>query len=355
MSDEEVIIRVEGQVGRLTLNRPAALGALTLNMCHRMTEALLAWEDDPEIRLVMIDHAGERGFCAGGDIRFLYESIRAGDGGALKFFHDEYQLDHLLFVLNKSAVVFMDGLVMGGGSGISMPCRYRVATERTVFAMPETGIGLFPDVGASRFLSRLPGKAGLYMALTGARMKAADCLALGLATHYLPAADLEAQKAAIIADPEHVAEILGERHAEAGPPPYGAIKQKVDRAFSAPDVETIVAHLERDADWGAGVAETIRKKSPLLQKVALRELAEGADKTSYEATLAMEYRMVNRIIPAHDFSEGVRATIIEKDGAPNWSPKTLEDVTDEMVEAVFAPLKNEWTPLKAAQGREDVA
>ena len=157
MTDEaEVFIRVEGGVGRLTLNRPAALHALTIGMVHEMTNALLAWQDDPAIKLVMLDHSTGRGFCAGGDVRYLYDSMKAGDGKAIGFFHDEYQLDHLLYAYAKPTVVFMDGLVMGGGSGIAMPCRYRIASEKTVFAMPETGIGLFPDVGASRFLPPLP-------------------------------------------------------------------------------------------------------------------------------------------------------------------------------------------------------
>lgn len=350
----EVIIRTEGAVGRLTLNRPAAIGALTTDMCHRMTAALLDWENAPDIKLVMIDHAGDRGFCAGGDVRFLYDSIQAGDGQALKFFHDEYQLDHLLFVLKKPAVVFMDGLVMGGGSGISMPCHYRVATENTVFAMPETGIGLFPDVGASRFLSRLPGKAGLYLALTGRRVKAADCLALGLATHFSPVSDLEVLKASIIAAPGNIGEILAERGGDPGPPPYGAVKQKVDRAFTAPGVEDILAHLSSDPDWGEETARLIRSKSPTLQKVAFRQLAAGAGLVTYAEVLAMEYRMVSRIIAAHDFTEGVRAVIIDKDNAPDWRPGDLEAVTSEMLDAVFAPLPPdlEWKPLPETQNRE---
>jgi enoyl-CoA hydratase len=351
MSEGEVLIRVEGGVGRLTLNRPDALHALTIGMCHEMTTALLAWQDDPAIRLVMLDHSTGRGFCAGGDVRYLYDSIQAGDGKAIRFFHDEYQLDHLLFAYRKPTIVFMDGLVMGGGSGIAMPCRYRLATERTVFAMPETGIGLFPDVGGSWFLSRLPGKAGLWMALTGARAKAADCLLFGLATDFVHAEDLDRLKAAILADPDNVETLVTEVEADEGRPEYAEIEDAVDRAFAGDRVENILIRLEEEGEWGAKQIQTIRQKSPLLQKIAFRQLHEGAHMMTFADNMAMEFRMVSRVIQAHDFSEGVRAVIVDKDNAPKWRPASLEDVTAEMVEAIFAPLPpdQEWKPLRQAK------
>jgi enoyl-CoA hydratase len=349
--EPEVIIRVEGGVGRLTLNRPDALHALTLSMCHAMTKALLAWQDDPAIRLVMLDHSSGRGFCAGGDVRFLYDSLKAGDGQAIRFFHDEYQLDHLLFAYRKPTIVFMDGLVMGGGSGVAMPCRYRLATERTVFAMPETGIGLFPDVGASRFLPRLPGCAGMWMALTGARAKAADCLLFGLATDFVHAEDLERLKTAILADPDGVETLLTEVEADEGRPDFAAIEDAVERTFCGDRVENILIRLEEEGDWGAKQIATIRSKSPLLSKIAFHELREGAHKIAFADNMAMEFRMVSRVIMTDDFSEGVRAVIVDKDNAPRWSPTTLEAVTPEMVEAVFAPLSQdqEWKPLPQAK------
>ncbi len=204
MSEAEVLCAIDGAVGRLTLNRPGALGALTLAMVADMTKALLAWRGDPSIKAVMIDHAGERGFCAGGDIRFLADSAARGGEGARNFFFTEYRLNHLLFVYPKAVIAIMDGITMGGGVGLSLPANFRIGTERTTFAMPETGIGLFPDVGGGWFLPRLPGAAGLWLALTGARLKAADCEALGITTHLVRSEDLASLKSAILSDPERI-------------------------------------------------------------------------------------------------------------------------------------------------------
>ena len=203
-----MLIAVEGGVGRLRLNRPKAIHALTRAMCATMTDALLAWQDDPAIRAVMIDHAEGRGFCAGGDIRLIAESAAGDNLAARDFFATEYRLNHLLFTYGKPVIAFMDGITMGGGVGIAQPARYRVATERTVYAMPETGIGLFPDVGGGWYLSRLPGRSGRYLAVTGARIDGADAMALGLATDYLPSDRLEEAKAAIIADPSDIGAVL---------------------------------------------------------------------------------------------------------------------------------------------------
>ena len=350
-TEPEVFVRVEDGVGRLTLNRPAALHALTIGMVHEMTRALLVWQDDPAIKLVMLDHSTGRGFCAGGDVRYLYDSMKAGDGKAIRFFHDEYQLDHLLFAYRKPTVVFMDGLVMGGGSGIAMPCRYRIATERTAFAMPETGIGLFPDVGASRFLPPLPGHAGLWMALTGARAKAADCLLFGLATDFVHGEDLERLKTAILADPDALETLLTEVEADEGRPDFAALEDQVARTYGGDRVENILIRLEEEGEWGAAQIATIRAKSPLLSKIAFRQLKEGATKTAFADNMAMEYRMVSRVIETADFTEGVRAVIVDKDNAPKWSPATLEEVTTEMVDTFFAPLPpdQEWKPLTEAQ------
>jgi enoyl-CoA hydratase len=350
-AEPEVFIRVENGVGRLTLNRPDALHALTLSMVHDMTRALLAWQDDRAVRLVMLDHSSGRGFCAGGDVRFLYDSLKARDGQAIRFFHDEYQLDHLLFAYRKPTVVFMDGLVMGGGSGIAMPCRYRIASEKTTFAMPETGIGLFPDVGGSWFLSRLPGHAGLYMALTGARAKAADCLLFGLATDFVHQSDLERLKNAILAAPDDIETLLTEVEADEGRPEFAAIEDMVMRTYCGDRVENILIRLEEEGAWGQGQIDAIRSKSPLLTKIAFRQLHEGLRKTVFADNMAMEFRMVSRVIMTHDFTEGVRAVIVDKDNRPAWLPASLEAVTPEMVDAVFAPLPadQEWKPLAQAQ------
>jgi enoyl-CoA hydratase len=349
MSEEpEVLIRVEGRVGRLTLNRPQALHALTTNMCREMIAALSAWRDDPAVELVLLDHAGERGFCAGGDIRTLAESAR-GDGVANhEFFFTEYRLDHLLFHYPKPTVAIMDGVVMGGGVGISRPCRFRVGTERTTFAMPETGIGLFPDVGGSWYLARMPDHIGVWLALTGARLKAADCELVGVITDYVESADLAELKAAIVKDPGAVETLLTEVEAEAGRPAIAAHQDEIARGFAGDSVEAIVAALtECGTDWALEQARIIATKSPLSSKVALRQLQEGARAQAFGEVMAMEYRIAHRLAVSGDFLEGVRAVILDKDNAPKWDPPTLEAVSGPMVEAIFASLPSnlEWSPL----------
>ncbi|MDR3510949.1 MAG: enoyl-CoA hydratase/isomerase family protein [Caulobacteraceae bacterium] len=348
MSEPEVIARVEGGLGRLTLNRPAALHALTTNMCRLMIEALLAWREDPSVEAVLIDHAGERGFCAGGDIRMLAES-GAGDGAAARaFFFTEYRLNDLLFNYPRPVVAVMDGVTMGGGVGLSMPAKYRIATERTTFAMPETGIGLFPDVGGGWFLPRLRSHVGLWLALTGARLKAADCFALEIATHVVPSARVGELKAAIAAKPGHIPEALAPFETDPGAAPILAHLADIDRLFAAPNVEAIVANLKADAsDWAKAQLTTLAAKSPQTMKVAFRQLALGARKTLFADNMAMEYRIGARVVQRHDFIEGVRAVIVDKDNAPHWNPPDLEGVTEADLDAIFAalPADQEWTPL----------
>jgi len=349
MTDQpEVLVRVQKNVGRLTLNRPQALHALTQTMCEIMIGALLDWRDDPEIELIIIDHSGERGFCAGGDIRMLARS-GAGDGvEARAFFHTEYQLNHLLFAYETPVVAMLDGVVMGGGVGISMPAHYRIATERTTFAMPETGIGLFPDVGGGWYLPRLPGKAGLWLALTGARIKGADCLRLGIATHFVEFGAVEGLKKAIVADPRRIDDILKKYRADAGKAPLVSIEQDLNRLFVGASVEEIFEFLEADSsDWGKAQLAVLKTKSPQTLKVAFRQLAAGAALEDFADNMAMEYRIGARVVQRHDFIEGVRAVIIDKDNAPRWDPAGLEGVSDVMLDEIFAPLPadQEWTPL----------
>lgn len=344
----EIIVRVQKNVGRITLNRPQALHALTQTMCELMIAALLDWEADPEIEMILIDHSGERGFCAGGDIRMLAES-GAGDGVAARaFFHTEYQLNHLLFHYDRPVVAVMDGVVMGGGVGISMPAHYRIATERTTFAMPETGIGLFPDVGGGWYLPRLPGKAGLWLALTGARIKGADCMRLGIATHFVEFGAVEGLKKAIVADNRNIDDILAKFRADAGKAPLASTEQDLNRLFVGDSVEQIFEFLEMDSsDWGKAQLAVLKTKSPQTLKVAFRQLQAGAQFTDFADNMAMEYRIGARVVQRHDFIEGVRAVIIDKDNAPKWNPDTLEGVTDALLDEIFAPLPadQEWTPL----------
>ena len=342
----DVLTDIVGSAGFLALNRPKAINALNLAMIHDMTAALLAWRDDPAVRAIVIDHSEGRGFCAGGDIAFLRNSALTDDGASgRRFFHDEYRLNHLIFTYPKPVAAFMDGITMGGGVGISQPARFRVATPATRLAMPETGIGLFPDVGGGWYLSRLPGRIGQFLALTGARLDGAECLWAGLATHYLPAEILVEAKARIAAghEPGGVLSALS-----VTPPPARIAENagRIAKHFASDRYEDILASLEADtSEWAAKEFATLRTKSPQTCKVALRQLAQSAQLSDFAANMAMEYRIASRVLTLPDFAEGVRAVIVDKDGAPRWNPATPEGVTDAMLDAIFAPLPNEWTPL----------
>ena len=353
----DVLIRREGAAGLLSLNRPQALHALTLPMVHAMTAALLEWRDDPEVAAVIIDHAASpdgdlkksRGFCAGGDIAFLRNSA-LNDGGASgrRFFHDEYRLNHLIFGYPKPVVAFMDGITMGGGVGISQPARFRVATENTRFAMPETGIGLFPDVGGGWYLSRLRRRIGQFLALTGARLDGGECLWAGLATHYLPAEALPEAKCRIGERPGEIAQLLDALAIEPPPARIAANAERIERSFASDRFEEILAALEADgSEWAQKELATLRTKSPQTCKVALRELRESLALGDFADEMRMEYRIASRVLTRPDFAEGVRAVIVDKDNAPRWDPATPEGVGDALIDAIFAPLPadEEWTPL----------
>ena len=354
---EELLVRTEGGAGFLSLNRPKAIHALTLNMVELMTAALLRWRDDPAVQVVVIDHAPapdgdpklSRGFCSGGDINLLRQSA-LNDGGVLgrKFFFDEYRLNHLIQTYAKPVVAFMDGITMGGGVGISGPAQFRVATENTRFAMPETGIGLFPDVGGGWYLSRLPGRLGEYLALTGARLDGAETHWAGLATHYLPHASLAAAKARIAADPAAIAAILADLAAE--PPAAGvaAHAEAIARLFAADTLEDVLAALAADdSEFAASNLATLTTKSPQSCKVALRQLATSARLPDFAANMAMEFRIASRVLTLPDFAEGVRAVVVDKDNRPQWNPASPAAMTAEMLDAIFAPLpaNDEWSPL----------
>jgi len=344
----DILARVEGAVGRITLNRPKALHALNTAMCEAIVAALQAWRHDPAVTLVLIDHSGERGFCAGGDIRMLAESGAKDGVEARAFFFIEYRMNAFLMDYEKPVCAVMDGIVMGGGVGIAMPCRYRIATERTTFAMPETGIGLFPDVGGGWHLPRLSGDAGMWLALTGARIKAADCLLLGIATDYVESAKVEALKVAIVADPAAIETLLTEYDADAGEPPYAQHQDVIDTAFAAPGVEAILQALREDGSpFAIAQHDALLTKSPQTLKVAFRQLRTGKVLTSFHDNMAMEYRIGARVVARPDFIEGVRAVIVDKDNAPKWSPDQLEGVTDALLDEIFAPLPadQEWSPL----------
>jgi enoyl-CoA hydratase len=349
---DDVLIRTNGPVGHISLNRPKALHALTLDMCHAMSAALSEWATDDAIEAVILDHHDGRGFCAGGDINLLRESA-LNDGGVSgrKFFHDEYQLNHQMFTYPKPIVAFMDGITMGGGVGISQPCKFRVATENTRFAMPETGIGLFPDVGGGWYLSRIGGRLGQFLALTGARLDGAEALWTGLATHYVPSEILDDIKARIFERPGRIAGILSE---PVGTPPKARIEDnavKIARHFASDRYEDILASLEAAIeagdDWAVKERDTLGTKSPQTCKVALRQLAESAQLTDFADNMRMEYRIASRVLTRPDFAEGVRAVIVDKTNDPKWDPATPEEVSEELIDSIFAPLpeNEEWNPL----------
>jgi enoyl-CoA hydratase len=347
---DQVLTFIENSIGRIRLNRPKAIHALTPDMCDAINAALLAWRTDDSVSAVIIDHTEGRGFCAGGDIALIANSAKTDCVEAERFFHLEYRMNHLLFVYDKPIVAFIDGIVMGGGVGISLPARYRVATERTTFAMPETGIGLFPDVGGGWYLPRLPGRVGAWLAATGARIDGADCAAIGIATHYIPSDTLDEVKARILADPASLTAILDAATQTPPPSKLEAARPDIDRLFASDKAEEIVAALDADGgEWAARQRATLATKSPQTIKVALRQLIEGAAQPDFASNMAMEYGLACAIIRRPDFVEGVRALIFDKDNKPQWNPATLEGVSDAMIDAIFVPLPadTQWTPLPA--------
>lgn len=341
---DDLIVETAGPVGRIRLNRPKAIHALNTAMCEGVLAALEQWRTDADVRVVTIDHAEGRGFCAGGDIRMLADSGAKDGAAARRFFFSEYRMNHRLFTYAKDVVAFMDGITMGGGVGLSQPCRFRVATENTRLAMPETGIGLFPDVGGGWYLSRLPGRIGQYLALTGHRLDGAECHALGLATHYLPAGALDEAKARIADGPQAVLDSLAVEAPEAR---LLSHRDAIDRLFASDRLEEVFAALEADAsDFAQATLATLRTKSPQTMKVSLKLLKDGANMATFADEMRQEYAVGSRVVQRHDFLEGVRAVIVDKDNAPKWDPATLEGVSDHVIDQIFAPLPDAeaWTP-----------
>ncbi len=344
----DILFERRGAIGLATLNRPKALNALTLPMIRAYWRRLDAWEHDDAVKAVVLGGAGERAFCAGGDIRAIHDAGKAGDRLTRDFFREEYALDHRIHAMAKPHVALIDGITMGGGVGLSVHGSHRVATERTLFAMPETGIGLFPDVGGGYFLSRCPGETGMYLALTGARIKAADALHCGLATHVVAGAQVEALVEALAAADygrnAHgaVNRVLAGFTAAAGEAPIAAHRAAIDRCFAGGSVEAIFDALAADgsagdhSEWARQQRDAMVTKSPISLKITHRQLRAAA-MMSLADDLMMEYRMTQACIAGHDFYEGVRAIVIEKDNAPKWRPATLAEVDAASVERHFAP------------------
>ena len=338
--EPEALAERRGRAGVIVLNRPKALNALTLTMVRLIAAALDEWESDAEVDRIVLLGAGERAFCAGGDIRRLYELGRAGDHDAQRtFWREEYQLNRRIKTYPKPIVALVDGIVMGGGVGLAMHATHTVASERFVFAMPEVGIGFFPDVGAAWILPRLPSRMGVYLALTGLRADAGDALALGLADTFVPSASFPALAQALESE-EPVQSVLARF---AAPPPHSALSDEVkaiEACFSQPDRTAILTALREAETQGRAFAAPARKamleKSPTSQAIALRQMKLGAGLDLGEA-LRMDYRIVSRICRGHDFYEGVRAVIVDKDNRPRWSPPP----SPAQIDAYFAPLDDE--------------
>ena len=339
MSEEldEVLFEKRGALGLITLNRPKALNALTEAMCVAIDAQLVRWQGDDAIKAVVIRGAGERAFCAGGDIRALYDAGRSGAANMTDFYRDEYRMNARIKHFPKPYIALLHGIVMGGGVGVSVHGSHRIADANAVFAMPETGIGMFPDVGGSWFLPRLPGEIGMYLALTGSRLKTPDMLYSGIATHSVPTMHWEMLIDRLAAGDTPETALTGlTKEVEA--PGLPEVLEVIDRCFAHGSVEAILAALdEDDSAWGPLAATTIRMKSPTSLRISFRELREGRT-LSFDDCLRMEFRMVTRVMGAHDFFEGVRATIIDKDNEPAWRPETLPEVIDSDVDAYFASL-----------------
>ena len=351
-SAQDVIAVKQGQAGRLRLNRPKALHSLNRQMVREMARALLEWRDDPDVRIILIDHAEGRGFCAGGDVVTIANSVDGAEEAARAFFFDEYRLNHLEYTYPKPGVAFMDGITMGGGVGIALPCRHRIATERTILAMPETTIGICPDVGGGRYLSRLRGRLAQFLALTGARLDGAECLKLRLATHYIRSDRLDEAKERILEQPFRTQAVLDELSEDDLPEAriMGNLA-RIDRYFASDRLEDILEALDAGAadgdEWAAKEAETVRAKSPMACKVSLKLLVESPYQLHFVDEMRMEYGIMVRLIHHPDFREGVRALLIDKDNKPNWHPTNPAVIGDADVAAFFEPLplEEQWRPF----------
>jgi enoyl-CoA hydratase/carnithine racemase len=351
----EILSEVRNHVAFITLNRPAALNALSLGMIFELREALHRFAHDSAVHAVLIRGAGEKSFCAGGDIRALYDSYRSSGRIHVEFFAAEYPVDYVLYAYPKPYIALLNGIVMGGGMGISQSSRLRIVGERTRMAMPEVAIGFFPDVGGSYFLSRLPGSLGLYMALTGAQLRAADTLYAELADFFLSPAGLEQLEGRLQtfewsshhSDPNvaraAMAALLRELSADAGTAPLAAMRPAIDEHFAAPTVPALLDSLHAEQrpefkDWAQQTAALIATRSPTMLAVTLKQLQLGRSMSLAEC-LRMEIGMAQQCFAQGDFVEGVRAMIIDKDNKPVWRPNRIADVTPAAVDAIFA---NPW-------------
>ncbi len=351
MSETEILFEVKDGLGLMTLNRPKALNALTHGMILEMEKVMPKWEKDPAIKAVVLRGAGDRAFCAGGDVTGLYREMRDNPAGTLRrdFFRDEYIVNRRIYRFAKPWISLIDGIDMGGGVGLSVHGSHSVASEKFLFAMPETTIGLFPDVGGGYFLSRLPGALGTFLALTSHRLKAADALWAGIVDAYVPSAAMGDLQAALgtadLSGPDasrKVDAVIARFAGDAGMPTLPAMMHDIDRCFSAESLQEIEDKLRKyPGEWAQKQLAALMKLSPLSMAITLEQLKRCANR-SFEDSMTIEYRMSQRgMQKGHDFYEGVRALLIDKDQRPKWNPPTIGGVTRELVEEHFKPVSND--------------
>lgn len=351
--EPEILFEVRGGIGLLTLNRPAALNALTLGMIRALDQHLVACAKDPAIKAVVITGAGERAFCSGGDVKAVALESKAMKEGAADgaltrdFFREEYVLNHRIFTFPKPYISLINGIVMGGGKGVSAHGSHRVVTESTLFAMPETNIGFFPDVGGGYFLPRCPGQTGAYLALTSKRIKAIDTVYIGFGTHYVTPEAMQALKEELCTmawDDNETAkaqvDAVIEKHTSvpAGESEIAPHREKIDSCFGHDRMEDIVAALQADGSaWADETLQALYGMSPTSLKVALRQIRLGAQ-MPFAQVMTMEYRLSQALMQGHDFYEGIRAALIDKDRQPKWNPPRIGEVLDQDVDACFQSL-----------------
>jgi len=355
MSDVGVYFAVNGAVGEIYLDRPKALNALTLPMVDAIHHQMQAWENDPSVAVLTIEGTGDKAFCAGGDIRGLYDARKNNEPALLDaFYRREYLLNHYMAHYPKPCIALLDGIVMGGGVGVSVHGRYRVVTEKTMFAMPETGIGFFPDVGGGYFLPRCPGATGMYLGLTGARLGAADCLYTGIATHGCQSSDIARIKQTLVnADfgvkndnqmsqvCEQVEQILKQYSHDHSPALIAEHQVEIDTVFGANTIVDVMEKLEASgSEFAIKTLKMIKTKSPMALAVTFKQIREGA-KLDLAGDLKMEFRLSQRMVEKPDLFEGVRAVIVDKDHNPVWAQGDIGQVDPRDVDAFFAPLPDE--------------
>ena len=339
----EVFCEKQGHAGLIHLNRPTALNALSHEMVKSIAKALDLWEQDDQVTRIIIDAEGEKAFCAGGDIRKITELGKAGKiADSVRFWADEYRLNHRIKTYPNPFIARLDGIVMGGGVGLSLHGHYRVAGDRFLFAMPEVSIGLFPDVGATYALPRLVGESGLWLALTGSRLKRDDALALDIATHAVASQDMAGLKQALIAG-ENIEACLSAMKAQQSASRLENLISEINELFSVSSLNELITRLEKatpQSEFARDCLAIIRKGSPTSLAITFKQMRLGKE-LSFREAMMLEYRIVSRILHGHDFYEGVRAVIIDKDQAPKWQPARIEDLDQEAIEAYFKPLEQE--------------